>query len=107
MNRWRIYYADGSTYSERDGALEDAPAWGVLVIAEVNLTDGRHTVSNGDYYVWDDRGAGPHWWECNETGLLLYLSKPGWKKVLFGELVENETFQAAHLRAVQDGEVGE
>ncbi len=32
MPAWRIYYADGSTFGDEDGAMEQAPAFGVLAV---------------------------------------------------------------------------
>lgn len=94
LAKWEVYYDDGRIISDKDCTVDAVPAWGVLVIR-----DNLRLASGTDYYVWDDRGEGYHWWEMNQVGLIDYLARPGWKKVLFGRIAENELFQSTHLRA--------
>lgn len=101
---WRIYYADGSVYTDRDGPVEDAPAWGVVAIVEYNQVDGKRMIVNADYYVWEDRGMGPHWWEANQLGLIDYLQRNGWKKVVFGRLIENDQYNEIRSQAYKEME---
>jgi hypothetical protein len=48
--KWAIYYADGSRFSDEQGAWEDAPLDGVLFVA---ISDGDRTEfhSGNDYYA--------------------------------------------------------
>jgi hypothetical protein len=48
---WRIFYDDGSTYSSDDGAWNNAPADGVLVVIEKVEPDRVLFHSGADYYV--------------------------------------------------------
>jgi len=57
--KWRIYYENGTTFSDLDGDFFDAPTYGVLAIA---CDDGEWI--NGDI-----------------TGLLQYLQKLGIVKI--------------------------
>lgn len=82
MASWRIYYDTGETY---DGPIETAPAWGVIAV--VCAPDVWH---GGDY-----------------VGLIDYLARPGWKRVLFGRLVPNDVFEKVSGAAAHDPDRGE
>lgn len=91
---FRVYYDDGSTF---DGDPFDAPFWGVLVIVEADAEHGRRIVSNGDYYVWENR-----WRAKDFIGMIDYLQQPGPRKVICGRMVDNERFFEAYKRAEAD-----
>jgi len=75
--RWRIYYDDSSTFSDADGALSDAPAFGVQAIV-----------------------CAPDAWHCGDfVGLIDFLIRKGIVK--FGRLTSNEAYHAA-VKAAQD-----
>lgn len=96
---WKVYYEDGTTFS---GDASVAPVMGVLVIIEKDPLHGRRIITNADYYVWDDRGEGMHWWEADFVGLVDYLIKPGMKRVLIGRLTSNSVFQEVYDKAYND-----
>ncbi len=61
MNTWKIWYVDGSTFTNDDGTPNDAPKHGVEVIAEKR--DGRTILwVYGEVYCWIDNG-----WCCAPT----------------------------------------
>jgi hypothetical protein len=93
---FKVFYADGSTYT---GDAFDAPAWGVLLIAETDKDHGRRIVSNGDYYVWEER-----WRAKDFVGLIDYLAQPGPRKVLIGRMVDNEIWNETFKRANEDAD---
>ena len=107
MNDYRIYYADGTTYS---GDPSGAPAWGVLVIVETDPEHGRRLVTGKDYYIRDGElgrtssatAFDGRWWSVDQIGMLDYLARPGWKRVLFGRTVGNEAWYEAMRRANED-----
>jgi hypothetical protein len=76
--RWRIYYDDGSSFSDADGTLAAAPAWGVQAI--VCEPDVWHA---GDF-----------------AGLIDFLARRGLVK--FGRLTSNESYRRALQRAQGD-----
>jgi hypothetical protein len=92
---YKIYYDGGTVYT---GAPENAPAFGVLVIVQKNNAHGRYVVSNFDYFVWQ----GSEWMGCDFIGLVDYLQQSGWKKVLFGRMVEKEYFYDVVRQANDD-----
>jgi len=63
--KWRLYYEDGSTFSDLDGAPHDSPPWGVVALAQPDI-DPPITV-NADYYLW--RPDLNQWLECGTDGL--------------------------------------
>jgi hypothetical protein len=94
---FKIFYADGSTYA---GDVYDAPAFGVLLILESDKAHGRRTVASGDYYVWDGQ-----WFPVDVVGLIDYLARPGAKKVVFGRLVDNDSWNRAWAMAEADKDI--
>ena len=99
---WKIYYNDGSTYSDHDGDAFDAPGRGVQVIVIVDKDHGWRTQCGEHNYVWDKRGRYSAWWGCNDTGLLLYLLDPGPRKVIFGTQISRREFDMIFGKASQD-----
>jgi len=99
--KWRIYYGDGTTF---DGSVEDAPGDNVQVIVQQSISHGRTIIAGGR----DFRG-GFYWWENDlgwnvgdNIGLILYLTRPGWKKVVFGQTILDETYREIYGQAVSD-----
>lgn len=109
MARWRIYYADGSTFADEDGPAEDAPALGVQAINQmVGTPEGRQMLHGAgqrpnrtpvDYFVLDE---GDEWLGVDLFGLWDYLQRPGWRKVLFGRTISNPEFAEILYRAGHD-----
>lgn len=95
--KWKIYYGDNSTYSERDGPPEDAPKRNIIAIAQANEITG-HCIERGvDYYCWFG-----YWRGCDIFGLFDYLSMPGYKIVLFGRWTTHEEYRDIVKRATED-----
>jgi len=95
---WRIYYGDGSTYSDADGPPELAPKRNVQTIAQANELVGRRIERGADHYVWTDHG----WRACDFFGLFDYLIQPGAKVVLFGRSLSDAEYRAVLDRACKD-----
>jgi hypothetical protein len=101
--RWKVFYQGGSIYSAADGSAFDAPARGVLMIANSNDRHGWALCRSNDYYWWlpeDDA-----WQGGDIFGLWDYLIEPGPKKVLFGRTVSNAEFEAVLMRAHDDPDI--
>jgi hypothetical protein len=76
--KWKIYYADGTTFSDHDGSLKDAPAFGVLCVV-----------------------CDPDLWGCGDLmGLVQYLMRTGLVK--FGQLAPNEVYKRVLTSARSD-----
>lgn len=77
---WKIYYGDGSVFSNKDGLPENAPALNVQAV-----TCSPEVWMGGDIF-----------------GLFDYLSQPGKKIVKFGRMVTNAEFDRAVTLARND-----
>jgi hypothetical protein len=95
---WRIYYGNGSTYSNEDGPLEEAPGPGVQVIVASDETVGRYLLHRQDNYWW----TGQEWLGGDRFGLWDYLQRSGWKKVLFGRMITDSQFREIFDTALND-----
>lgn len=100
MTRWKIYYSDGSTFSDKDGDPFNAPGRGVQMIVHEHSEVGRHLLGREDNYWW----SGSRWFGGDLFGLYDYLQEPGPKKVIFGRVIDNESFKRITQAALNDPE---
>lgn len=59
---WKLWYEDGTTFSNTDGLQEQSPEWGVVCISQKN--DGKDIVWQDSVYIYrTDRGywSGHDW----------------------------------------------
>lgn len=96
--RFRIYYADRSTYSDTNGTPFDAPAFGVQWVT--TMLPRWWGIYGQDYYWLDN----DRWEGGNIGGLIDYLQRPGPRKVLWGRTIPDEDFIAIRERALHDAE---
>ena len=111
--RFRIYYDDGSTYSDRDGEPFYARPYGVEVVAieSASAPSGvalQHGLPAKHNWVWKNDGLEPAqepiWHLVDEAGLWDYLLMyRGPKAVLIGRTIRNEAFWALMSRASKEG----
>lgn len=98
MIAWKIYYDDGSTYSNLDGSMDSAPKLGVQVIVYVDSEVGRVVLSMRDYY-W----LAAYGWDGGDLfGLFDYLSSSGLKLILFGRAVRTPRYRQILAQALAD-----
>lgn len=98
MVGWRIYYGDGSVFSNTDGEAWDAPRQDVQAIVQQDSRTGWRLCSGRDYFYYDvDRGGwntSDQVWDhmiCCRQPLVLFgrqLSDDAWRK-LFAQ-IKNE-----------------
>jgi len=60
---WRIYFADGRTFSDADGHPHESPGRYALVIVQRDDRCGRVLIHGFDWYVLDSAGQ---WHGCPE-----------------------------------------
>ena len=91
---WMIFYDDGTTFSDKDGAPNEAPATGVIVVLQ-NDADGKNVLYiQKDYYVFGWRA--PNEWVFTEfAGWMdyMYNYRGKDKAVIFGRWTSNENFE--------------
>lgn len=95
---WTIWYGDGTTYTEEDGTVFEAPGLNVQVVEQSDPTVGRWTQLAQDYYVWN----GEAWVGCDVFGLWDYLQQTGPRKVLFGRTIGNRAYEEIWRAAESD-----
>lgn len=81
MAKWRIYYEDGSTFSDENGTLKEAPAFGVMAVI-----------------------CDPDLWRAGDfAGLIDWLATTGLVK--FGRLTDNDTYNRVLHEARHDQDI--
>ena len=84
MVQWRVYYGDGSTFSNEQGGPENAPTTNVICIAYYDEDNRRKICHSNDYYWFDG------YWHGGDTfGLWDYLARGGFCVVKFGRSVSD------------------
>ena len=100
---WKIYYTDGTTYSDEDGDWENAPSHGVVCVVVKDPDYGRF-VLNGLNYYYRPNNAGPldvaH---CNDIVPQLVEQAP-WLK--FGTGVSKAHWKEILIKATKDPDFG-
>lgn len=99
MRRWKIFYSDGSTFSDADGPYHSAPTLGVQVIAQEDPDVGRILLHGFTAYWWLNGG----WFGGDRTGEFHYdIRRHVLKYKLFGETIENDQFDLILKTAMTD-----
>lgn len=116
--RWRLYYDDGSTFDNDDGAWNDAPHLGVITLVTEDPDVGRELDhgARGEFYAWWPEASKP--WGFDRIGILDYLQEIGfetsthladlsldeWRDagVKLGRSVDNKVFRAVIAAATSD-----
>ena len=96
--RWRLYYGDGSTFSNEDGVPDQAPSTNVMCVAWYDDDNRRRLAHSADYY-WYDEGR---WVGSDLFGLWDYLARTGPKTVKFGRMMGDEAYRRVMSHAMND-----
>lgn len=99
LPEWAIFYDDDNVVTQHDCAPENAPAWGVQVVVYRDNDRGFFAQTSTKYYVWDDRGEGHRWYGADDVGMIDYIARPGYKKIIIGRTIPNKRFQELFNRA--------
>lgn len=103
LKDWKIFYADGTTYSSNDGKPENAVKIGVQAIIVSDDRVGRRVESSEDFYIWTPDNGG--WRGANHFRMSEYLYEKGSKVVLFGRTMSDEQYADVMRRAQNDHEL--
>lgn len=101
--KWKIFYGDGATFTDQDGAAESAPKTNVQLIAIEDREHGRVICKADDFYIYDVFDGELNWQGVDYFGMWDYLSRPGAKVVLFGRTLGNVEYRNVVQRAFEDG----
>ena len=108
MLEWRIYYVDGSDYSNEDGPAWLARKWGVAAIAVFDPAVGYIILTGSkecDFFCYDATWDSPVWRNSNVFGFNDYMKEPGMRLVLFGGWIGDHGWQA--LKGRVQNELGD
>ena len=98
MLEWKIWYSDGSTFSNEDGSPDEAIALDVQYIVMADDMVGKYIISGMDYYYYEhDR-----WFGCDLFGFFDYIVRT--KKVKFGRSMKNTEFKQLGKKVISDSD---
>ena len=95
--KFKIFYENGSTYSDKNGPIERAHKMGVVIIL-MESGQGQRIEKEHDFYCYFPHG----WVGVSQYGLYDYLSSQGYKLVLFGREVEENKRNTIYNSALSD-----
>lgn len=99
--KWKIFYSNGSTFSDEDGKPEDAPKRHVQVINVEDGRCGRRVLKFCDYYVWSDRIG--RWIDCSDAAsAILRMLSVGNHCIIAGEYLREKDFERILIQAHED-----
>ena len=106
MLEWKIFYSDGSEFSNQDGDPSQAPGDGVIAIAQRDMEADPFIHQGSDFYLFDlDLFEG--WGGVDQFGLAQYLSEPGYKIIKMGRLIGTEKWKRLLAKVRSDPGLGE
>lgn len=96
---WKIYYTDGSIFTDLDGTPYDAPEREVqFVVSEQD--DGRFLILSGsDYYIFEEAFG---WWYTNEDGKDSHLLRDVPPCVKHGAMMNKKDFDTMTRRVHEE-----
>jgi hypothetical protein len=103
MFKWRLYYEDGSTFTDHEGSPWDSPHFGVIGVAQPFAADRFKTrLFDGDYFIY--RTDYNCWLDVNLDGLLDHLTDAAQYIVAVrpGRLVLSTTWHDMMKQMVED-----
>ena len=63
---WKIFYEDGSAFSNLDGEAQKSPKFGLIAVAMAKVENEDDILSSEPYYL--HRKDTDRWLECDEVG---------------------------------------
>lgn len=97
---WKIYYTDGTSFTDQDGSPEDAPAKGVALVLQQEGRCNRRVLKLRDWYRWCPRHN--RWFECDEYDVLKELDNYGKVVARHGEYMLEADFEKILIASHSD-----
>ncbi len=98
--KWRIYYADGSTFDDTMGEAHEAPPFGFIAALGYDEQGERYMMQMWDHYCYDI--ASNQWWGCDIHGLIDRLSRNLVYAYKQGRTITKKEFSDIVTRAHKD-----
>lgn len=100
MPDWRIYYADGSSFSSEDGDPKSAPFDGFICVVGYTPAGDRYICHGKNHYFFDEETD--MWFGYDWHGVLDYVRhRHGFKE---GRMVDGDKFRQIMNAAHRDPE---
>lgn len=98
---WKIYYDDGSTFTDADGTPFEALRIGVQFIVQKLEHNKKYLILSGaDYYTYQDDFG---WWSCTELDMFDHLFTAGSNQLFVkGKMIGYDTHNKQILRVHAD-----
>lgn len=101
MVAWRIYYGDGTTFSNAEGDPSGAPRLNVQAIVQADVHNGWGIERTRDYYTWQEDQK--RWRGVDIFGLFDYLFVTSKQPiVLAGRTIPDHEYNQIYQRAKAD-----
>ena len=97
---WRIYYGDGSVFTNEDGEPHDAPRTNVQVIAQDDWSMGAEMISEFDYYYWEPDTWG--WYGADLFTVWDVLIRTKYPLIMFGRMMNKEEYKELSKRILAE-----
>jgi hypothetical protein len=94
--RWRLYYENGSVFTDADGTPWDAPRQAVQMAVQEDPRVGYRYVSGEDYFYYEAERGG--WNVTAQWGMFDHLLRAARPCVLFGRQMSDAGWSALHGR---------
>lgn len=102
--KWKLWYEGGTSFSNLDGAPEDAPVDGIQCVSQLEDVWGEKSVSTtagGDFYIYDYDDD--YWYRSDLYGLFARLKEKPLKLVVrFGKYIPLMGFETVRELARDD-----
>ena len=94
--KWRLYYDDGTTFSDEDGKWDDAPMDGVQGVVITDKETGRKVIQAKDFYFMKDDSIN---FTDDLNPLLRQL-----KFIKFGRWMPNKEWKGTLKKMIEDSD---
>jgi hypothetical protein len=87
---WIIFYSDGTRVSNEEMNVGEVKSCEVQAILWWSEDKSWLIIQGYEYYIWKYN----RWYGAELGGKEHYLMQPGWKKVLYGDWIPDDRFEA-------------
>lgn len=99
--KWKIWYSDGTTYTDQDGLPYDAPKTGAVIIVQEEGRTGWRKLFLQDYFVWSP--SLQIWMMQNDAaGVIMRAVQEPFVVVVSGTYMRELDFQEILIEADND-----
>jgi hypothetical protein len=101
MLRWKIYYGDGTTFTNLQGSPDEAPAFDVQFVTQRCGDDTkRDTLQQADYFVMLESGV---WVGSDIIGILdKLIHRIPFSGLLVGRWIEKDAYMGLMAKVARD-----